>query len=320
MQFGFYLPNSGEGAAPDALASIARRGDGLGFFCMVAPDHILQPRRVDSVYPYSVTGSILAGGNSGQGEWLEQITSLAFLAGVTQRIRLVTSVMIVPYRNPLLTAKMLATLDVLSKGRLIVGAGVGWMEEEFRLLDAPPFAERGAVTDEYLQAFIELWTQEAPSFDGRYVQFDDILFLPKPAQQPHPPIWIGGQSRRALRRAARLGQAWHPVGAIPAASLEPEELAGNLRRLQGYAEQAGRDPAAIEVAMKAPMYDAAAASEGGPRRRFSGPNEAVLSDIADYAQAGATHLIFDFRSPHLNETLERMARFAEEIMPQANAN
>ena len=318
MQFGFYLPNSGEGAAPDALASIARRGDELGFFCMVAPDHILQPRQVDSVYPYSVTGSILAGGNSGQGEWPEQITSLAFLAGVTQRIRLVTSVMIVPYRNPLLTAKMLATLDVLSKGRLIVGAGVGWMEEEFRLLDAPPFAERGAVTDEYLQAFIELWTQEAPSFAGHYVQFDDILFLPKPAQRPHPPIWIGGQSRRALRRAARLGQAWHPVGAIPAAPLEPEELADNRRRLRGYAEQAGRDPAAIEVAMKAPMYDASADSNGAPRRRFSGPNEAVLSDIHDYANAGATHLIFDFRSPHLNETLERMARFAEEIMPGAN--
>ncbi len=326
MEFGFYLPNSGEGAEPDALASIARLGDRLGFHCLMAPDHILMPREVSSVYPYSVTGSILAGGNSGAGEWPEQITTLAFLAGVTERIRLVTSVMIVPYRNPLLTAKMLATLDVLSKGRLVVGAGVGWMEEEFELLEAPPFAQRGAVTDEYLRAFVELWTAENPSFEGRHVRFSGIIFQPKPAQRPHPPIWIGGQSRAALRRAARLGQAWHPVGAIPAAPLEPEELAESLAYLRRHAEGAGRDPAEIQVSMKAPLYDAALtpanpatanAGAAGTRRRFSGPPGAVLQDIHDYAAAGATHLIFDFRSPYHAETEERMARFAEEVMAAA---
>ena len=316
MQFGFYLPNSGEGAQPDALASIARRGDELGFFCMVAPDHILMPRKVNSVYPYSVTGNILAGGNSGAGEWPEQITTLAFLAGITRNIRLVTSVMIVPYRNPLLTAKMLATLDVLSKGRLIVGAGVGWMEEEFELLESPPFAERGAVTDEYLRAFVELWTKDDPAFEGKYVNFSNITFLPKPAQQPHPPIWIGGQSRAALRRAGRLGNAWHPVGAIPAAPLEPEELAGNLVTMRGYAERAGRDPSSIEVSMKAPLYDAAS-DTGGTRRRFSGPPDAVLQDIHAYGEVGVTHLIFDFRSSSHSETEERMSRFAEEVMTAA---
>lgn len=313
MEFGFYLPNSGEGAQPEALSSIAQLGDRLGFYCMVAPDHILMPREVSSVYPYSVTGSILAGGNSGAGEWPEQITTLAFLAGVTRRIRLVTSVMIVPYRNPLLTAKMLATLDLLSQGRLIVGAGVGWMREEFELLEAPPFAERGRVTDEYLQAFIELWTSENPNFAGEHVRFSGIIFQPKPAQRPHPPIWIGGQSRAALRRAARLGQAWHPVGAIPAAPLEPAELGENLAYLRRHAQRAGRDPAAIQVSMKAPLYDAAS-DAGGQRRRFAGPADAVLQDIRDYADAGVSHLIFDFRSPHHAETEERMSRFAEEIM------
>ena len=314
LQFGFYLPNSGEGAQPAALSSIARLGDRLGFYCMVAPDHILMPRQVASVYPYSVTGSILAGGNSGAGEWPEQITTLAYLAGVTEHIRLVTSVMIVPYRNPLLTAKMLATLDLLSSGRLIVGAGVGWMQEEFELLDAPPFAQRGQVTDEYLQAFIELWTAENPSFDGKHVQFSNIIFQPKPAQRPHPPIWIGGQSRAALRRAARLGNAWHPVGAIPAAPLEPEELTENLSYLHRHAQRAGRSPDAIQVSMKAPLYDAAS-DTSATRRRFSGPPDAVLQDIHDYAQAGVTHLIFDFRSPNHAETEERMTRFAQEIMP-----
>ena len=96
------------------------------------------------------------------------------------------------------------------------------MEEEFNLLNAPPFQQRGAVTDEYLQAFIELWTADNPTFNGHHIQFSDIIFQPKPVQRPHPPIWIGGQSRAALRRAARIGNAWHPVGATPAAPLEPQ--------------------------------------------------------------------------------------------------
>ena len=312
MEYGFYLPNSGASAEPDALASIARLGDRLGYHCMVMPDHILQPNRIDSTYPYSLTGDILAAGQSGDGEWPEQITSLAYLAGVTERIRLVTSVMIIPYRNPILTAKMLATLDMLSKGRLIVGAGVGWMEEEFELLNAPPFAERGAVTNEYLRAFIELWTKDDPKFEGKYVNFSNITFLPKPVQKPHPPIWIGGQSKPAIRRAARFGNAWHPVGAIPAAPLEPEELAENLLLLREYAEKAGRDPAEIQVSIKAPLYDAGNSS--GPRRRFTGSADEVGQDVQTYGDVGVTHLIFDFRTADPHQTEDRMARFAEEIM------
>jgi len=312
MEYGFYLPNSGAGVQPDALASIAKQGDRLGFYCMVMPDHILQPNQVHSTYPYSLTGDILAAGQSGDGEWPEQVTTLAWLAGITERIRLVTSVMIIPYRNPILTAKMLATLDFLSKGRLILGAGVGWMEEEFELLNTPPFAERGAVTDEYLEAFIELWTKDDPKFEGKYVSFSDITFLPKPAQKPYPPIWIGGQSKPAIRRAARLGNCWHPVGAIPAAPLEPEELAENLVLLHQYAEKAGRDPSEIQVSVKAPLYDTGDSS--GPRRRFSGSADEVAQDVQTYADVGVTHLIFDFRTADPHQTEARMARFSEEIM------
>ncbi len=312
MEYGFYLPNSGAGAEPDALANIAKQGDRLGFYCMVMPDHILQPNQVDSTYPYSLTGDILAAGQSGDGEWPEQITTLAYLAGVTERIRLVTSVMIIPYRNPILTAKMLSTLDMLSKGRLILGAGVGWMEEEFELLDAPPFAERGAVTNEYLEAFIELWTKDDPKFEGKYVNFSNITFLPKPVQKPYPPIWIGGQSKPAIRRAARLGDAWHPVGAIPATPLEPEELAENLVLLREYAEKAGRDPSKIQVSVKAPLYDSGDSS--GPRRRFTGSADAVRQDVQTYSDVGVTHLIFDFRTADPHQTKDRMAQFAEEVM------
>ncbi|MDA1128024.1 MAG: LLM class F420-dependent oxidoreductase [Chloroflexi bacterium] len=306
MEYGFYLPNSGASAEPDALASIAKQGDRLGFYCMVMPDHILQPNKVDSTYPYSLTGDILEAGQSGDGEWPEQITSLAYLAGITEQIKLVTSVMIIPYRNPILTAKM------LSKGRLILGAGVGWMEEEFELLDAPPFAERGAVTDEYLQAFIELWTKDDPVFDGKYVNFSNITFLPKPVQKPYPPIWIGGQSKPAIRRAARIGNCWHPVGAIPAAPLEPEELAENLVMLREYAEKAGRDPSEIQVSVKAPLYDSGNSS--GPRRRFIGVADEVRQDVQTYADVGVTHLIFDFRTAEPQQTEDRMAQFSEEVM------
>ena len=313
MQFGFYLPNNGPTARPDPLAEIARRGDSLGFHCMVVGDHILVPTAVNSPYPYTVGGEF-PGGESG--EYLEQLTLLSFLAGITTHIRLVPSVMIVPYRNPLLAAKMLATLDVLSNGRLTLGVGVGWMEEEFVALEAPPFDQRGAVTNEYLQAFKELWTSEHPTFEGKYYRFSDISFLPKPVQKPHPPIWVGGQSRRAIRRAAELGNGWHPVGAIPAAPLEPEDLAQDLVHLRRYAENAGRDPAELDVAIKAPLYDPQMPSAGS-RRRFSGDPEQILQDVQTYGDIGVTHIIFDIRSTDLNQTTERMAWFAEEIQAHA---
>ena len=312
MEYGFYLPSGGLAAQPDNLASIARLGDQLGFFCMVMPDHVVQPRTVESRYPYSVTGDIQQAHQTASDERLEQVTTLAWLAGITESIKLVTSVMIIPYRNPILTAKMLSTLDMLSKGRFILGAGVGWMEEEFELLDAPPFAERGAVTNEYLRAFIELWTKDNPKFEGKYVNFSDITFLPKPVQKPYPPIWIGGQSKPAIRRAAQIGDCWHPVGAIPAAPLEPEELAENLVLLRDYAGKAGRDPSKIQVSVKAPLYDSGDSS--GPRRRFTGSADAVRQDVQTYSDVGVTHLIFDFRTADPHQTEDRMAQFAEEVM------
>ncbi|MDP6550344.1 MAG: LLM class F420-dependent oxidoreductase [Dehalococcoidia bacterium] len=313
MKYGFYTPNAGStGGQPDSLAAIARQGDQLGFDYMVFPDHVVQPNGITSPYPYTVKGDF-AGGVEGGGEWMEQLTTLAFLAAVTERIQLVTSVMIVPHRPAILTAKMLATLDVLSKGRLIVGVGVGWMEEEFLALDAPPFAKRGAVTNEYLRAFKELWTSDDPTFEGEFCRFSNLKFLPKPVRKPHPPIWVGGQSRPAIRRAAQLGDAWHPVGATPATPLEPEQLAKDIATLHRFAERAGRDPADIEVAMKVPIKDPGIASSG-PRRRFSGTADDVRRDIETYSALGVGHLIFDIRKPDLNQTLKAMQWFAEAIM------
>ena len=312
MRFGFYLPNRGSIARPAPLARLARKGDDLGYHCMVAGDHILVPDEIGSAYPYTVGGDFPVG----DGEYLEQLTLLTFLAAKTERIRLVPSVMIVPYRNPLLAAKTLATLDMLSEGRLTLGVGVGWMEEEFIALSTPPFAERGAVTDEYLRAYKELWTSENPTFEGRYCRFSGIRFAPKPAQKPHPPIWVGGQSRRAIRRAAEVGDGWHPVGAIPAATLEPEELAQDIGLLHRQAEAAGRDPSSIDVAMKAPLYDPGR-STGADRRRFSGEAGQILDDVRTYADVGVTDLILDIRGSELNEAVERLQWLSEEVAAHA---
>ena len=310
MHFGFYLPNHGPTARPEPLKAIAQLGDALGFYCMVAGDHILVPKQIESPYPYTIGGEFHG---AGSGEYFEQLTLLTYLAGVTKRIRLVPSVMIVPYRPPLLAAKVLATLDVLSEGRLTLGVGVGWMEEEFSALDAPPFSERGAATDEYLRAFKELWSSDNPTFNGKYCQFSNIQFLPKPLQTPHPPIWVGGQSKAAIRRAAQLGNGWHPVGAIPAVPLEPEELAANIQMLHNFAESSGRNPTELDIAMKTPLYDSSNSFDA-QRRRFSGTNEEVLQDIQIYSDIGTTHIIFDIRGDDLNQALERLDWFASDIM------
>lgn len=162
---------------------------------------------------------------------------------------------------------------------------------------------------------MELWTSDNPTFEGKYCQFSNIQFLPKPVQKPHPPIWVGGQSRAAIRRAAELGNGWHPVGAIPAVPLEPEELAQSVALLHRYAERAGRDPAQLDVSLKAPLYDSAS-SGSGPRRRFSGEPQQILQDIQTYSDVGVSHIIFDIRGAELNQALERLDWFAQDIMAQ----
>jgi probable F420-dependent oxidoreductase len=246
----------------------------------------------------------------GQGDALEQLALMAFIAGKTRTLRLVSSVMIVPYRNPVVTAKALATIDVLSGGRVTVGVGVGWLREEFDALAAPDFDRRGAVSDEYLRIFKALWTRSPASFQGEFYRFDDVRCLPFPVQKPHPPLWIGGHSRAALRRVARLGDGWHPVGANPAVALAPPELRASLDELRRLTDAEGRDFGALTISFKAPVYDAGRPGSGPARRPFSGSAAQVQSDIETYARLGVSELIFDFRSPSLAESLDRMEGFA----------
>jgi probable F420-dependent oxidoreductase len=316
MRYGFYLPTRGRTAAPEALEALVRRGEALGFHSVMIADHIVFPVSITSRYPYTVDGAF-----PGQGDALEQLALMAFIAGKTTTLRLVTSVMILPYRNPVATAKALATIDVLSGGRVTVGVGVGWLREEFEALGAPDFDRRGAASDEYLRIFKLLWTESPASFAGEFYRFQGLRCLPLPVQKPHPPIWVGGHSRAALRRVARLGDGWHPVGANPAVPLTPRELAALLDDLRRLTEAEGRDPARLAVSFKAPVYDAGRGGlgAGSERRPFSGAVEQIAGDIATYASLGVSELIFDFRSEHLAESVERMERFAVDVMPRAGS-
>jgi probable F420-dependent oxidoreductase len=306
VRYGFYLPTRGETARPDALEALVTRGEALGFASVVIADHVVFPVTIRSRYPYTVSGAF-----PGQGDALEQLSLMAFIAGKTRALRLISSVMILPHRNPVVTAKMLATIDVLSGGRVTVGVGVGWLREEFQALAAPDFDRRGAVSDEYLRIFKTLWTEDPASFHGEFYRFDRIRCLPHPVQKPHPPIWIGGHSKPALRRVARLGDGWHPVGANPAAPLRPAEMRVLLDELRRLAEAERRDPATLTISYKAPLYDAGQGVAGDRERRpFSGSLQAIADDIGAFAALGVSELIFDFRSETLAESLDRMERSA----------
>ena len=313
MRYGFYLPTRGHTATPEALETLVTRGEALGFASVMIADHVVFPAKVESRYPYTADGRF-----PGQGDALEQLALMAFIAAKTTRLRLVTSVMILPYRNPVFTAKAVATVDVLSRGRVTLGVGVGWLREEFEALGAASFERRGAVSDEYLRIFKLLWTTSPASFSGEFYRFRDLQCLPLPVQKPHPPIWIGGHSRAALRRVARFGDGWHPVGANPAVPLRPVELRAALDELSRMMEAEGRDPAALTISYKAPLYDVGQPIAAGEERRpFSGSGEQIREDIETFARLGVSELIFDFRSERLADSLERMERFAKSIALEA---
>jgi probable F420-dependent oxidoreductase len=301
MQFGLSLPHFWQVASPEAIRRVAQRAEHLDYDGIWVSDHI--------VIPYSAVdrfGSV----------FYEPLTVLAFAAACTARIRLGTTVIIVPYRNPLVTAKVLSTLDVLSGGRVTAGMAVGWTEDEFKALGVP-FKERGALTDEYIAAFKALWTQDKPAFHGQSVRFDNIAFEPKPVQKPHIPIWIGGNSRRAIRRAVALGDCWHPTRPLVG------DVKAGVSYLHEVCAQRGRDPRSLMIAVRQPLkfYDGPEAS--ARRRPLLGSTQKIVDDLGQYRDVGVQYVMLDtfYSTPELeHETVESMLgtieRFAADVMPK----
>lgn len=231
MRFGVHLVAAGKMIEGEKIARVARRAEELGYDSLWVSDHIIFPTELRSPYPYSPDGKLPLDPNN---PLLEPFTVLSYAAAVTKTVKLGTSVVIVPYRDPLVTAKIVASLDVLSGGRFIFGVGVGWLEEEFQAL-RQNLRDRAPQTREALLAMKACWTQDYPEFHGKFFDFSGIKFAPKPRQKPHPPIWFGGNSLPALKRAVALGDGWHAVWETP------EEVAEKAALLRDLCAKAGKN-------------------------------------------------------------------------------
>ena len=311
MRFGCTLPNRGELTSPDNLKIMAQTAEKNGFDSIWVSDHIVIPTDIAPLYPYSDSGELPFDGDS---PYCEPLTTLAYLAGVTSSVCLGTHVLVLPYRNPVLAAKMVSTLDFLSGGRVILGIGAGWMEEEFEALDSPPFPDRGRVTDEYIALYRELWTNPTPEFKGQFTHASGYKFSPRPVQPSGIPIWVGGHSGPAIRRAAKLGDAWLPIGLRGTAGLEPDELKAKIDLLSSLAEKAGRDPASISVCFSTDLGFDYNSNDSG-RRTLSGNPEQIARDIRRYNEVGVDYFLFSYRSGSVDEALESMEQFATQVKP-----
>lgn len=239
MKFGLRYCNTGRYVDPAPAVELVQAAEEAGFESAWTVEHVVIPRGYQSAYPYAADGRIPGG--EGDFPIPDPLIWMAYVAARTSRIRLATGILILPQRNPVITAKEVATLDVMSGGRVLLGIGVGWLKEEFEALGVP-FAERGRRTDDYIAAMRVLWSSPAPTYDGRFIRFKDAFMRPKPVRGDVP-IIIGGHSEAAARRAGRLAQGFFPARGVMA------ELIAVVRR---EAEAAGRDPDAVEITASMP--------------------------------------------------------------------
>ena len=287
----------------DAMAEAVSHADRLGYHAVGFPEHMIMP--VTDSTPASVV-------------WYDNFVLAATLAAATSRIRLLFHANVVPYRHPVELAKLIATLDVVSKGRVTVLAGTGWMRREFAILGIP-FEERGPRTDDALRAMKTLWTEPQPSYEGAFFSFPPVHFFPTCVQEPHVPIWIGGNGPRPMRRAVELGDGWIPLGGTF------EEAAEGIGVLRDRLEEAGRDPATFTFGSMLPFGETDAAHHAAalhhahgravPEPRTRGVQE-TIDRIGEYRAAGINHVVlqFDWRTPA--DYMETLEQFAAEVLGQ----
>lgn len=296
MEFGISLPTYPEGATVEGFVAVARAAERLGFTSAWTTDHVIMPP--DQAGPYATI--------------FEPLMVLAYLAAQTDQVRLGISVIVVPQRNGVVLAKELATLDHLSRGRLIVGVGAGWNEAEFKMLDAGArFHRRGAYLNETIRVWRHLWTDPSRSFSGDFYDLPEVAFGPLPLTTGGPPVWVGGSSAAARRRAGQYGEAWHPVN-VPAA-----EIGAQFAVVREAAEAAGREAPIIAPRLSIEFgtsYDGPV-SASGARAVQAASSAELIEKLTAYQDAGATEIICHFGSPDGGAVVDAMERFATEVMP-----
>src|SRR5215470_13429405 len=316
MKIGFNIPVTPPLGTPANMTRLAVEGEAIGYDYACVSDHVVEPTDIHSRYPYSDSGEFP---KASRGERQEQLSAVTYLAGKTSRLRFLTSVMVVPHRPAVLTAKMLATIDVLSGGRLIAGIGAGWLKAEFQALGTPPFEERGAVTDEYMLAFRERWTKDSPRFDGRYVKFKDVIFAPKPVQKC-PPMWVGGESGPALRRSARIGDGWYPIGTNPQFPMNTlSRYRAGVERLRKLTQEAGRKPEDCALTYRVQRFgpNVPAKADNGERALFSGSNAELIEDVRTLRGLGVSALDFNFAASDADAAIAAMRQMHEQVLSKA---
>ncbi len=273
-----------------SVVELAVRAEQLGFDAVWASEHVFN---VSYVYD-----------RIGDKPYWEPLSILTYVAAITNTIGLGTSVLVLPYHNPIRLAKTAATLDVLSGGRLMLGVGVGVIEQELEAMGSP-YSERGAITDETIAIMKELWTKSDPSFQGKYHSFTGMKFTPKPVQKPHIPLYIGGTSRAAIRRAARSGTAWHPT------ALSPEALAQGMDYLKEQAVTAGRDPSEIAVSLSAAIGN----THNSARYSLGEDPEEILERAQTYKEMGVERLVVSPNTRDPEQLVPAMEMLAEVVIP-----
>ena len=289
MEFGCHLPVYGPAATRDTLLTFARRMEALGYDSLWASDHVVIPYAITSRYPYSATGDFpLPPATS----FLEPLMALALVAGATERVSLGTTVLVLPHRHPVLAAKMLATLDHLAPGRVILGAGVGWMKEEIEIFGVPP-ERRGAWSDEAIRVMRACWAGERVEHRGEFWTFPPFAAVPRLAKGKVP-IWIGGHTPRALRRVAELGDGWH--AAFPSA----QKMKAGIAELEAACRTAGRDTKSLTISARL----------GLPAKQEAG---ALVDEIRALAGLGVSHVILESRVRDLDDMTAIYEKFASDV-------
>jgi probable F420-dependent oxidoreductase len=301
MEFGCHLPVFGPVATRETVLAFARRMEALGYDSLWASDHVAIPYAIESRYPYSDTGKFPLPPDA---NFLEPLTTLGLVAGVTERVKLGTTILVLPHRHPVLAAKSLATLDHLSGGRVILGAGVGWMREEIELLGAP-FARRGAWSDEAIGIMRACWKDARTRHRGEFFAFDEVGVFPKPVRGDIP-IWIGGHTPRALKRVAALADGWH--AAFPSA----DALQDGVALLRQECERQGRRFSDLAISVRAGL-SIRPTPAGADRKAMQGSADQILADLERYRALGVRAVLLETRYRDLDDMLQIYETFAREI-------
>jgi probable F420-dependent oxidoreductase len=296
MKVGIWIPSVRHMASPDVIRRSILLAEQLGYDSIWTIDHVITPRADVAQF----------------GVLYDPLVVMALAAGLTERVQIGVSVLVLPYRHGVLTARMVASIDDLSGGRVILGVGSGWNAAESAVLGLP-FAERGAMTDEWIRVMRELWTSPEPSFAGKYAQFDDVVLRPGPAQKPHPPIWVGGSSPAALRRAVEFGDAWHPINRtvdqLRAGMAEIERICGRFGRAK---------PPALAPRVDAHLIvDAGGAPPPAHRgHKLEAPPDGMVEQIEQHRALGVEHLVLEFVARDPAHYYAQLEAFATSVRPQ----